>query len=160
MDIILYKNTAPPNKINKKSNLKNKLDVESVRFLEKGALDILRPTVLCNLGDEISEVAKYNYLYIPKFNRYYFITDIKAEGGLIRIEGECDVLFSHMKDIMNSTQYIIRNEHLRSPYLVDAEIPIRSDKKYFQTVFGNNVDVKSCPYVILETTGKGGRIVP
>ena len=60
---------------------------------------------------------------------------------------------------MNSTQYILRSETKRSPYLVVNQIPMRSDKQYVQDVFGIDVFNKSCPYVILETTGKGGTVV-
>lgn len=161
MDIIVYKNSAPPNKIDKSKSIttvtingSNK--IEDVRFVEENSLDILNPSILVNIGTEVSNCAKFNYIKIPKFNRYYFIDKISTEGGLVRIDCRCDVLFSHMKDILNSTQYVIRSEAERSAYIVDNEVPIRSDKHFIQTVFGNPVDNKACPYVILETTGKGG----
>lgn len=157
MNVNLYKTQSPPNKVSKV--LSNKKEFEGVRFIENDTLDILNPSVLINLSTEISDVVKYNYMYIPKMNRYYFIDKISTEGGLIRIDGRCDVLMSHSGDILNSTQYVLRSETLRSPYLADSQIPIRSDKQYHQVVFGNNVDDKTCPYVILETTGKGGTIV-
>lgn len=161
MNVILYKNSAPPNKIDKTTKIKivpinGNDEIENVRFIEGNALDILNPSILLDIGTEISTCATFNYCKIPKFDRYYFIEKISTEGGLVRIDCKCDVLMSHKKDILNSTQYILRNENLRSPYLVDNQVPIRSDKRLHQTVFGNPVDYKACPYVILETTGKGG----
>jgi len=157
MNVQFFKTSSPPNKISK--NLTHKVEITDVRFIENGSLDILNPSILINYSADIGDISVFNYLRIPKFNRYYFIESISTEGGLIRIDARCDVLMSHKTDILNSTQYILRSETLRSPYLVDNEIPIRSDKKLHQVVFGNNVDDKQCPYIILETTGKGGKPV-
>lgn len=157
MHIILYKTSSPPNKVSK--SLKNKNEVEGVIFFDDGALNITSPKIKLNIVSDASEIASYNYCYIPKFSRYYYINNVSAENGLIIIDLECDVLMSFQSDILNSTQYVLRSETLRSPYLVDNQIPIRSDKSYHQKVFGSDVFNKSCPYVILETIGKGGTVV-
>ena len=160
MDIILYKNSAPPNKVDKTSNLSKKNKIENVRFLEDGALDILNPTVLIGGVTEISDYNTYNYMYIPKFNRYYFIESISTEGGLIRVNGKVDVLYSHKSDILSSSQYILRQQtNNNSPYLDDNMLPLRSDHNYIATPFGDYVDDRTCGRVILATTGKGGTIV-
>lgn len=160
MNITLYKNTAPPNKVNKYTNLKSAHEVEAVRFIEKGSLDILNPSILVNLGTEISEAGKYNYCYIPKFKRYYFIEGVSAEGGLIRIDCKVDALYSHMKDILSSNQYILRQETKNnSPYLEDNMLPIRSDHGYIMEPFGSYVDDRSCGRIIMATTGKGGTVI-
>lgn len=160
MNIILYKNTAPPNVVNKFSKLKNAREVEAVRFLEKGSLDILNPSILLNLGSEVSDAGTFNYCYIPKFKRYYFVIGVSTEGGLIRIDCKVDVLYSHMKDILNSNQYIIRQETKNnSPYLEDNMLPIRSDHGYVMKPFGNYVDDRTCGRIIMATTGKGGTVI-
>ena len=157
MTVTLYKNSAPPNKVDKKDNLSGTSTFSNVRFTEKGALNILNPSILVEMGDEIGNVAKYNYLYIPKFKRYYFIDNISAEGGLVRIDARCDVLYSHKSDILKSTQYIIRQENKNnSPYLDDNMLPISSEHNFKGIQFGNQVADTSCGRVILATTGKGG----
>lgn len=160
MNIELYKNSAPPNKVNKSGNLSNKRVIEAVRFIEKNSLDILNPSVLIQLTDDVRDASKYNYLYIPKFSRYYFIDSISTEGGLIRIDGRCDVLMSHKKDILRSKQYILRQEkNNNSPYLDDNMLPISSKHNYKGEVFGRKVADVTCGRVILATTGNGGTVI-
>ena len=160
MQVILYKNSAPPNKVNKSANLSNSKDFHNCIFTQKNALDILHPSVLLDMNIDIGDVRKYNYMYIPKFSRYYFIDSISAEGGLIRIDGRCDVLMSHKTDILKSKQYILRQEKKNnSPYLDYNMLPIRSDHNYIAKPFGHYVDDRTCGRVILATTGKGGTIV-
>lgn len=160
MNIELYKNSAPPNKVNKSGNLSNKTVIEAVRFIEKNSLHILNPSVLIQLTDEVRDASKYNYLYIPKFSRYYFIDSISTEGGLIRIDGRCDVLMSHKSDILKSKQYILRQEkNNNSPYLDDNMLPISSKHNYKGEVFGRKVADVTCGRVILATTGNGGTVI-
>lgn len=160
MDVLLYKNSAPPNKVDKSNNLSKKLKIENVRFIEKGTLSVLNPSVLVNITTEISDISQYNYMQIPKFDRYYYIDSIETEGGLIRINGRCDVLMSHKADILASKQYILRQEkYNNSPYLDDNMLPIRSDHNYVAKPFGSYVDDRTCGRVILATTGKGGTVI-
>lgn len=157
MNVILYRNSAPPNQIDKSNNLFDSNTVENVRFVENETLDFLHPSVLFNLTNDIETISKFNYMKIPKLNRYYYITKISTSGALIRIDGKCDVLYSHKKDILNSKQYVYRQQTKNnSPYLVDSMLPIRSDHNYICTPFGNDVDDRTCGRIILATTGKGG----
>ena len=160
MQVILYKNSAPPNKVNKSNNLSNNTDFHNCIFTQKNALDILHPSILLDMNIDIGDVRKYNYMYIPKFSRYYFIDSISAEGGLIRIDGRCDVLMSHKTDILKSKQYILRQEkNNNSPYLDDNMLPISSKHNYKGDVFGRKVADVTCGRVILATTGNGGTII-
>lgn len=156
MNITLYKNQSPPNKVNK--SLTNANEIEAVRFIEKGSLDVLNPSVLIQLTADVKDASKYNYMYIPKFSRYYYIDDISTEGGLIRINGRVDVLMSHKKDILASSQYIIRQEKKNnSPYLLDSLMPISSKHNTVgRKLTGRKVSDTSCGRIILATTGKGG----
>lgn len=160
MDVIFYRNSAPPNKVDKSSNLSGKNTFTNVRFLDDNNLDILNPSVLLNIGSEISEVAKYNYMYIAKFKRYYYIDKISTEGGLVRIDGICDVLMSHKNDILSSKQYIMRQEQKNnSPYLDDNLLPISSNHNYYGKIFGRKVADTTCGRIILATTGNGGTVI-
>ena len=160
MNIILYKNSAPPNKVNKENNLSEENVIENVRFIEDAYLDVSKPTVLVNISNEISDYMKYNYMKIPKLKRFYFIDSIKTINGLVEISGTVDVLNSFKQDILASNQYILRQQtYNNSPYLDDNMLPLRSDHGYVAKPFGNNVDDRTCGRVILATTGKGGTIV-
>ncbi len=155
MDVTLYKNSAPPNKINKKSSLSHAHTFTNVYFTENGSLDILHPTILIKYTNDIGDMSVYNYMYVGKFNRYYYIESVSTEGGLVRISGRCDVLMSHKSDILDSTQYIIRSESIQNKYIVDSLLPISSQKKYFVRQYGEPVYDENCDCVILETIGKG-----
>lgn len=169
MQVILYKNSAPPNKVSKTKEggqLTNEKDFHNCIFTQKNALDILHPSVLLDMNIDIGDVRKYNYMYIPKFSRYYFIDSISGEGSMIRIDGRCDVLNSHKKDILASKQYILRQEQKNnSPYLDDNMLPISSKHNYKGEILkdsnGNERKVAdvTCGRVILATTGNGGTII-
>ena len=158
MTVKLYKTSAPPNKVDKALTLV--LNIDNAIFKEKGALDILKPSVLLNGVNDIEQVGTFNYCYIAKFSRYYFIDAISTEGGLVRIDCRCDALMSHKADIYKSKQYVLRQEKkYMNPYLLDNLLPIRSDHNYRYYPFGSDVFNKSCGRVILATAGKGGRII-
>lgn len=160
MYVNLYKNSAPPNKVDKSGNLTGKKEFTDIRFIEKGAFDILNPSVLIKNTNDIEDIKKYNYMEIPRLNRFYFIDTITTEGGLIRVNGRCDVLMSHKKDILASKQYVLRQEkNNNSPYLEDNMLPISSKHNYKGDVFGRKVADITCGRVILATTGNGGTII-
>jgi len=166
MHIKLYKNSAPPNKVDKTSNLSNNSGNIIVRFTRPDSFDILNPTVLISLSDvsgfenSLSDIKKYNYMYVSEVARYYFIDTITTENGLVKITGRCDVLMSHKKDILASKQYILRQEkNNNSPYLDDNMLPISSKHNYKGEVFGRKVADVTCGRVILATTGNGGTII-
>lgn len=166
MHINLYKNSAPPNKVDKSSNLSNNSGNIVVRFIRPDSFDILNPTVIISLSDvsgfenSLSDIKKYNYMYVSDVSRYYFIDTITTENGLVKINGRCDVLMSHKKDILNSKQYILRQEkNNNSPYLDDNMLPISSKHNYKGDVFGRKVADVTCGRVILATTGNGGTII-
>lgn len=166
MHINLYKNSAPPNKVDKKANLSNDSGNIIVRFTRPDSFDILNPTIIISLSDvsgfenSLSDIKKYNYMYVSEVSRYYFIDTITTENGLVKITGRCDVLMSHKKDILASKQYILRQENKNnSPYLEDGMLPISSKHNYKGITFGRKVADVTCGRVILATAGNGGTII-
>lgn len=171
MNVKFYYNEYPPNRVDKGMDKNNPiLTVENVRFKDENSLNISNPVIVFAPTDsqensdlygwrDIVEGAKFNYFYIPKFERFYFIDNMQTKNGLIEIIGKCDVLMSFKVDILNSTQYVTRQQNKRSAYLSDSQLPIRSDHNYIVKPFGRNVDDKTCSQVILITTGKGGNLV-
>ena len=88
--------------------------------------DLYNPTLIVKSNSVISS----NYLYIPNFNRYYFIVNKNLDkAGITIINCECDVLMSFKNDILNSTQLIIRsadtsNEKVKNSKITDTLRPI------------------------------------
>lgn len=160
MNVYLFNVSDNPVKVNKIARLEDGVLVENVRFKDKDALNVMTPTLILDINSELVQCVKFNYVYIPKTTRYYFITNISTEGALISIETRVDVLMSFKKDILNSTQYILRQENkYTNPFLVDTMLPIKAEHNYLATPFGDAVDDRTCGRVILETAGMGGRVI-
>lgn len=166
MNVKFYFNKQPFNKVDKGLDKDNPiLTVENVRFLTDGTLNITNPVIefapTTNISDwsDIVESARYNYFYIPKFARFYFIENIETKASHVIVTGKCDVLMSFKDDILASTQYITRSESRRSAYLSDSMLPIRSDHRYIMKPFGDPVDDKTCSKILMITTGKGGNTI-
>ena len=65
----------------------------------------------------------YNYAYIPKWNRYYFITDWKANNGLWLCYMHVDVLASYKTFISSATPYVLRAAANGNDDIVDTLYP-------------------------------------
>ncbi|MBP3896424.1 MAG: hypothetical protein J6D57_01120, partial [Mogibacterium sp.] len=67
-----------------------------------------------------NNIPLYNYAYIPAFNRYYFIEDVRFDIGVWTLFLRTDVLASYKDDIENSRQYVLRSASAYNPDLVDT----------------------------------------
>lgn len=160
MNVKMYNISDDPLKVNKSANKDGGVIFENVRFKDDNALNVINPTLILNISKDVGECFKYNYIYIPKTTRFYYITNISTEGSLVQIETRCDVLKSWASDINKSKQYILRQENkYKNPYLLDNLLPITAEHNYIMKPFGDYVDNRSCGRVILETAGTGGRVI-
>jgi len=73
---------------------------------------------------------EYNYIYIPDFNRYYWVTDVVYAGALIEYRCRIDVLASYKTTIGNSTQYVLRSASLFNGDIVDNMYPLTTQVRY------------------------------
>lgn len=100
MDIYLSEMFDEKNKLNK--TLNNTLHLEGTL---RNETSILNPSIIIE-GDYFGF---YNYMYIPQFDRYYFITDIESiRNDLWRINATVDVLMS-FKDSLLGCPIILSN---------------------------------------------------
>lgn len=115
MTITLLINNEPNNKINKSPT-------NAINYIGnlRNETDIINPVIVVNTD---SGLPKYNYMYIPEFNRYYFIDSIKIiRTGIIEIYGKIDVLKSYANEIMAQNVIISRSTdngtyYLNNPYI-------------------------------------------
>ena len=156
MFLRLYKNSSADNVVDKSINLLH--EFEEVIFKEESS--IYFPVII--IGGikngafiDLESIAKCNYFSLPKFDRYYYITDIiMKKGQCIEIHGKVDVLMSFKADIMSSsqnTQLIVRQEVKKNNYLVDSEMPLSTKKQIIEHEFGESLTDSG--YYILATVG-------
>lgn len=111
MNIIIGTSLSEKNRLNKTfnqiANISGQLTEDS---------NIVNPTILLSYNDAYVNA---NYIYIPAWNRYYFITDITVTNGMMRVSMHCDVLMSFKNDIRSSTAHIVRSRQ-GNKYIADA----------------------------------------
>lgn len=149
MDIFLYKTESAPNVVDK--NLTEVAHYTSVRLLDDTS--VLTPTIEIRESGVIDKLWSINYFYIPKFKRYYFVTDLTATAGMFQISGRVDVLKTYADKIKSSSQIVTRQEGLQDAYLHDAMIPISDKQEVVEKEFGETFD-DSDSLFILVTTGQ------
>lgn len=87
----------------------------------KDDTSIINPVVDFDLG--IANIPTFNYAYIDKFNRYYFVDDWTYSGGLWTASMSLDVLGSHKSEVLSSFQYVLRSASEFNTYIIDTLYP-------------------------------------
>jgi len=145
--ITLYLNSSDNNVINK--SLSDSISITGISWKENTS--VITPVIVVKTNDNIN---KYNYAYIPSFERYYYITDITLlTGGLYSISLKVDVLKTYENQIKNLTGVVRRNQGLYNKYLADDtqkvlqytekstlqfKNPFNKDGQFLLTVSGGN----------------------
>lgn len=143
MVIILYRIDEPTNKLEK--TLENGVSVTGTL---RADTSIITPTI--KLGFDCSA---YNYMYIPVFNRYYYITDITIlSDTMFEITTQVDVLMSYADSIKNLTAILTNGENI-NPYNSDADYPteIRTEVKQIDFPYTFAKD----DYMVMVAVGSG-----
>ena len=120
MTITLYKVSCAPNTVDKTDFLSDVYTLSQCRPNEP--CDILSPSIVLSY---VSGLETYNYVYIPEFHRYYFITGISLlSGKRAVINCAVDVLHTYHADIKNCNGTVIRAEKPKSRNIHDSKYPI------------------------------------
>ena len=91
MELKIYNNNSNTNVLNKNITL-----VDTLELNLKIDNSILQPVLI------LKNYSSGNYCYIKKFNRYYYITDIRVlNGGLYQLHLDVDVLMTY-KDVIKT----------------------------------------------------------
>lgn len=140
-DLMLYQNSAEVNRVDKTPYL---VSGDALTGVFREECSMQRPSVLINT----LEIPSFNYVYIPAFNRYYYVTSITSVSyGLWRVELNCDVLMSFRREILNLNGIIGRQEIEYNDYLIDNEVP---------TVNRPEIEFIDIPSSTFTTEGDGG----
>lgn len=106
---------------NKKSNSTARPTLSSGSIYQcsmKTSSSIVNPVIDIKVGS--NEIPEYNYAYIDRFKRYYYITDTVYSIGVWTLTLVTDVLASYREDILNSKQYVARSYSDYDPDITDA----------------------------------------
>ena len=120
MQIKFYYNSSEKNKIGK--SLLKELTMDGNL---RDECSVISPTILV----EHSNLSDYNYVYIPEFKRYYFITEMTiVRNNLWRISLKVDVLESFKSDILNLSCIVDKQQNQSyNNYIDDGSYINRAD---------------------------------
>ncbi len=117
MTINLYNISDDPRKVVKTLGSATALQCELVY-----PSDLLNPVIRISATNWS---AMLNYMYIPDFNRYYYITEVTYEnGGAVTIQGKVDPLMSYSTAILGLSVNVIRQELGGLSNIVDNQITV------------------------------------
>lgn len=110
----LYLNMSDERVVDKMITSKIAYDV----FEYKDDTDIIKPSII--LAND-SRIFECNYVYLSDFRRYYYIRNITVSQQRLRLDLECDPLYTYRAYIRECTGVLNRQENVWSGYLQDAE---------------------------------------
>lgn len=85
----------------------------------KDTTDVTHPVVRIQTSDNLSH---YNYMYIDRYSRYYYIERIETTPtGMWVLHCRCDVLKTYASQILNLDGTVTRSETLWNMYLNDPQ---------------------------------------
>lgn len=120
-DIALYQNIAENNRVDKTDYL---TEVGTLSGAFRKECSLLSPSIEYQSED----VPTFNYVFIPAFNRYYFVTSLTTVNkNLWRMELKCDVLMTYKEQVLLLQGVIGRQENDYNLLLVDNEIPTQNN---------------------------------
>jgi len=132
MALYLYRNHSEPNRLDKEI---------TGQHIAAGALrdisSVINPVIRVNMpaGEFIR---KYNYMYIPAWGRWYFITDaVSIRTGITELTCRVDVLQSFREDIENLTVIADKQTRSGSVYINDGSWVAESREFYSVLNFQN-----------------------
>lgn len=142
--INLYKTSSENNRVVKELG-----SATSFSGTLKASTSVISPNILI----EATNLSGFNYAYIQKFGRYYYITDITSvRTNLWQVSMRCDVLMSYSAQIKALRPIIDREEIGQSAGLVDGDLPININKKVQKYYFPNGF-TKDIQYVLTTSGG-------
>ena len=141
MIIKAYNTESSVNTINKDIDFIADIDVKF-----KDEVNIYNPNIVLKYDDLID----FNYIYIDKFKRYYFIEDIKVfPNKIYSLSLKCDVLMSFKDDILNSYGNITIQTNYNDYYDFDYSSEVRKESN----IYNSNVILDDAKTIILCTIG-------
>jgi hypothetical protein len=113
----------------------------------KEPCSIQEPIIKLSASD--TNIKKGNYCYIPKFDRFYYITNVVSlPGGLWELHLRCDVLMSFREELLDNHVVFNHSEWKWNLYLNDGSLQVDSRPKIKLKRFPHELDVTGS-YVLI-----------
>ena len=146
MTINLYQSSAENNRIDKVPYLTL---ISTLTGTLKEETSIINPSILI----EQATLPTFNYVYIPDFNRYYFVKNVESyRKNLWRIDCHVDVLTTYRSGIFDADALISRSEYGYDNNLVDDRVFARKNQIISVYDFAgspfSSISLPEYPYVI------------
>lgn len=140
MKVEFYKTDDNSRTVNKDLQLIKTLDI-----IFRQAVNEQKPVIYMN----IDNLTGSNYVRIPNFNRYYFISKVENfTAKIVRIELTTDLLMTYKDKILNSTMLITATE---TPSYLSSNLPTQT--KISKRVVKSDIELKKETSLILTTVG-------
>ena len=139
MVVTLFINTSEKNVLNKRIT-----QIGQYNCKIKDDCSVTNPTIILqNIPN--ANLAKFNYMYIDIFQRYYFIdSPVLLNNGLVEITGKTDVLMSFRNEIEECSGVLDRQENIFDAYLTDDEFFNENRTKTAFRVFATSMPEQKC----------------
>lgn len=129
MTITAYNNHSDSREINKV--LTDEMTISNC--ILKDDTEIVNPTLIFAGGSKLPDTV--NYIYIPVFNRYYFVTNKTTENQRVLINLHTDVLESRKATLLSNYAILDRSANHFNTYQVDGDIPMLNYSEITKTRF-------------------------
>ena len=145
MEVQFFYNTSDARVINK-----NLIVGDTFEGQARDEVNVLTPVILF----DTDEILRYNYAYIPQFQRYYAIADKNVfREGLFMVTFSVDVLMSFRGHILQLTAVVDKQSMPENgdEYIDDSSLV--TDNLMFTTVYNYPDGFNDTPELILITAG-------
>lgn len=115
-------------------------DLVSVQLKENTS--VTNPVLILNLqsaGGSPLNPSLYNYVYIPSFMRYYYISNWVYLNGVWECSCDVDVLASNKSVIGNMSTYILRSAYAYNGEIADRMYPTHTDISVSTSAIASNL---------------------
>lgn len=131
MTIGLYYNKSDKRRLNKELET-----IATYNGYMKNESSILEPIIYIEGAFNIGNNINANYLYLPDYRRYYYITDIiQVRANLVQIMATVDPLMSFKDELKECSGIVRRGQNVKNMYLDDGSFKIYQNKKLLTQPF-------------------------
>lgn len=140
MQVDFYTTTDNANTVNKTLKL-----IRSINIIFRQVVNEAKPFIILNKD----KITGSNYVHIPNFNRYYFITNVENyTANLVRIDLTCDLLMTYKDVILNTPVLITATE---KPSYLSINLP--TQQTISKRILKSDITLNKESSLILTTIG-------